>query len=77
VAALACFFGAGLSLVIGFVLTTGWILNAQRHPFLHGVGLMLLILGLPILILGGHCLDLNELKAKKANAELHGYNNMK
>jgi hypothetical protein len=75
VAALACFVGAGLSLVIGFVLTTEWVVNAQRHPFLHGVGLTLLILGLPILILGGHCLDLNDRKAKKANAELHGHRN--
>jgi hypothetical protein len=75
VAALACFVGAGLSLVMGFVLTTGWVVNAQRHPFLHGVGLTLLILGLPILILGGHCLDLNDRKAKKANAELHVHRN--
>jgi hypothetical protein len=75
VAALACFVGAGLSLVIGFVLTTEWVVNAQRHPFLHGVGLTLLILGLPILILGGHCLDLNDRKAKKANAELHVHRN--
>ena len=71
-AALACFVGAGLSLVIGFVLTTGWVVNAQQRPFVHGVGLTLLIIGLPILILGGHCLDLNDRKAKKANAELHG-----
>ena len=74
-AALACFGGAGLSLAIGFVLTTGWVVNAQLHPFLHGVGLTLLIIGLPILILGGHCLDLNDRKAKKANAELHGHTN--
>ena len=74
-AALACFVGAGLSLAIGFVLTTGWVVNAQLHPFLHGVGLTLLIIGLPILILGGHCLDLNDRKAKKANAELHSLTN--
>ena len=74
-AALACFVGAGLSLVIGFVLTTGWVVNAQQRPFVHGVGLTLLIIGLPILILGGHCLDLNDRKAKKANAELHGHRN--
>ena len=72
IAALACFIGAGLSLVIGFVLTTAWVVNAQRHPFLHGVGLTLLIVGLPILILGGHCLDLNDRKAKKANAGKNG-----
>ncbi len=27
---------------------------------LHGIGLTLLIIGIPILILGGHCLDLME-----------------
>lgn len=74
-AALACFAGAGISLVIGFVLTTGWVVNAKQHPFLHGVGLTLLIIGLPILILGGHWLDLNDRKAKKASAELHGHRN--
>ena len=63
VAAVVCFVGAALSLVIGFVLTTAWLVNAQRHPFLHGVGLTLLIIGLPILILGGHCLDLNDRRA--------------
>jgi hypothetical protein len=61
--------------VIGFVFTTGWVVNAQRHPFLHSVGLALLIIGLPILMLGGHCLDLNDRKAKKANAGLHGHRN--
>jgi hypothetical protein len=65
-AALACFVGAALSLVIGFVLTTGWLVNADRHPFLHGIGLTLLIIGLPILILGAHCLDLKDRKRKKA-----------
>lgn len=68
-AALACFVGAALSLVIGFVLTTGWLVNADRHPVLHGVGLTLLIIGLPILILGAHCLDLNDRKRKKADTE--------
>ena len=31
-AALTCFMSAVLSLVIGFVLTTSWLLNAQLHP---------------------------------------------
>lgn len=65
-AALACFVGSALSLVIGFVLTTGWLVNADRHPFLHGIGVTLLIIGLPILILGAHCLDLKDRKRRKA-----------
>jgi hypothetical protein len=70
VAAFVCFAGAVLSFGIGFVLTTGWVVNADLHPFLHGVGLTLLIIGIPILILGGHCLDLMERRVKKADAEL-------
>ena len=74
-AALACFIGAALSLVIGFVLTTAWVVNAERHPYLHAMGLTLLIIGLPILILGAHCLDLNDRKTKTTNAELHRQRN--
>jgi hypothetical protein len=46
----------------GAVLTTSWILNAQAHPTLYTVGLTLLILALPILIMGGHFLDLMDRK---------------
>ena len=59
-AATCCFVAAVLSLVIGFVFTTGWVLNAEIHPVLHIVGLVLLIVGIPILILGGHFMDLRE-----------------
>jgi hypothetical protein len=58
VAAFTCFAISTLSLGIGFIFTTGFILDADRHPMLHGVGLTLLIIGIPILILGGHFLDL-------------------
>src|SRR5688572_300390 len=63
-AACPCFVGSFLSLAVGFVLTTGWVLNAQRHPLLHGIGLTLLIVAIPIMILGGHCLDLMEKKVR-------------
>jgi hypothetical protein len=59
-AASACFLGSFLSLATGFVLTTQAILNAERHPLLHGIGLTLLIIGIPLLILGGHFMDLRE-----------------
>ncbi len=62
VAAVVCFAVAVASLAIGFVLTTGWLLDFRLHPLLHGVGLTLLILGLPILILGAHFMDLKERK---------------
>lgn len=57
-AAFTCFAISALSLGIGFLFTTGFIFNADRHPMVHGVGLTLLIIGIPILILGGHFLDL-------------------
>ncbi len=63
-AAFTCFAISVLSLGLGFILTTGWILNANRHPVLHGLGVTLLIVGIPILILGGHCLDLMETEKK-------------
>jgi hypothetical protein len=71
VAAFACFAGSILSLALGFAFTTNWILNDVRHPFLHAVGITLLIIGIPILILGGHCLDLMEKKNKKSDQLSH------
>jgi hypothetical protein len=66
-AAITCFMSAVLSLVIGFVLTTSWLLSAQLHPLLYSLGLGLLIVGIPIVILGGHFMDLRERKIKHAN----------
>jgi hypothetical protein len=66
VAATACFVGSVLSVGIGFVLTTGSLLDALIHPLLHGVGLVLLIAGIPILILGGHFMDLREKKLNQS-----------
>ena len=59
-AALGCFVAAVLSLAIGFVFTTGWMLSAEIHPVLHSVGLVLLIVGIPMMILGGHFMDRRE-----------------
>ena len=57
-AAFTCFAISALALGVGFLFTTGFILDADRHPMLHVVGLTLLIIGIPLLILGGHFLDL-------------------
>jgi hypothetical protein len=57
--------------MLGFAFTTDWLLSAARNPFLHAVGFTLLIIGIPILILGGHCLDLMEKKNTKSRSELH------
>ena len=66
-AAAACFVVAVVSLAIGFVLTTRWLLNFQLHPLLHGLGLALLIIGIPLVILGAHFMDLRERKVNHGN----------
>jgi hypothetical protein len=58
--AVTCFIAAVVFLAIGFVLTTRLLLNEQVHPLLHGIGLILLMLGIPMMLLGGHCMDLRE-----------------
>jgi len=64
-AAAACFVGAVLALAIGFVFTTRLLLDDHLHPVLHGLGIVLLILGIPIMILGGHFMDLRDKKRKQ------------
>jgi len=64
-AACACFIGAALCFGTGFFFTTSWLFDFQVHPRLHSIGLVLLILGIPIIILGGHFLDLEEKKLGK------------
>jgi uncharacterized membrane protein len=66
-AAIACFVIAVVAGLVGFLLTTDWILNAEHHPALHALGLTSLILALPVLILGGHCLDLMDRKRNRSN----------
>jgi len=60
--AVACFFIGVLALAIGFVLTTDRLLDAHLHPSLHTLGIVLLIVGIPVIILGGHFMDLGEKK---------------
>jgi len=66
-AAVTCFVGSILSLAMGFLLTSRSLLDASVHPLLHDFGLALLIVGLPILILGGHFMDLRERKVSHGN----------
>jgi ribose/xylose/arabinose/galactoside ABC-type transport system permease subunit len=62
VAAGACFAVAVIALALGFVFTTHLVLDDHVHPFLHTLGLVLLIAGIPILMLGAHFMDLQEKK---------------
>jgi Na+-transporting NADH:ubiquinone oxidoreductase subunit NqrE len=70
-AAVACFIGAVLSLSIGFVFTTHWLLDDHLHPLLHALGLLLLVIGIPIMILGGHFMDLREKKLHDSKSINH------
>jgi hypothetical protein len=65
-AAATCFLSAVVALAIGFVFTTRWLLDEQLHPLLHGLGLVLLIVGIPLMILGGHFMDLHDKKRKQS-----------
>ena len=60
--AVACFVVGVVALASGFVLTTDKLLDGHLHSTLHAVGIILLIIGIPVIILGGHFMDLGEKK---------------
>jgi hypothetical protein len=62
IAAGACFAVAVIAIALGFVFTTHWLLDDHVHPILHALGLVLLIVGIPILMLGAHFMDLQDKK---------------
>ena len=60
-----CFAGGIGAGIVGSVLTSlSWIIGAEVHPWVRGIGTALLILTIPLLILAGHCLDRLEWSAK-------------
>jgi hypothetical protein len=61
-----CCFASGMgAALVGSVLTaTTWILAAEAHPWIHGLGTALLILTIPLLILAGYCMDWAEREPK-------------
>ena len=75
VTAFSCFGSAFVAGLTGSLLTTTWVLNGQLHPWLRGLGLILLILAIPIFVLGGHCLDLGDRKDPLKNGEAPQQNN--
>lgn len=73
-AAGACFAVAVIALVLGIVFTTHWLLDDRLHPLLHTLGLVLLIIGIPIMLLGAHFMDLQEKKlndSRRNNTSVH------
>jgi len=74
IAAGACFAVAVIALVLGFVFTTHWVLDDHIHPVLHTLGLVLLVVGIPIMMLGAHFMDLQERKlddSRKNSKSVH------
>ena len=74
IAAGACFAVAVIALALGFVFTTHWLLDDHVHPILHTLGLVLLIIGIPILMLGAHFMDVQEKKldeSRKNSKSVH------
>ncbi|MGH9969506.1 MAG: hypothetical protein ACREBG_17155 [Pyrinomonadaceae bacterium] len=69
VAASVSFVGAILAALFGCVLTTRWLPGGTGHPWLYQLGTILLIIALPLLICGGHYLDLMERDAKKPDSK--------
>ena len=70
-AAGACFAVAVIALAIGFVFTTRWLLDDHLHPLLHLLGLVLLIVGIPMMMLGAHFMDLQDKKHHQPNSSSH------
>ena len=59
--AVCCFAGGIAAALVGSVLTPiSWILGAQLHQWLHGLGTAFLIVTIPLLIFSGYCLDWME-----------------
>ncbi len=66
-----CFTGGIGAALVGCILTaTTWVVGAQLHPWLHGLGTALLIVTIPLLIFAGYCLDWAERGPKKPEQSL-------
>ena len=66
--AVCCFVGGISAALLGSMLTAStWILGAEAHPLVRGLGTALLILTIPLLILAGYCMDWAEREPKKSH----------
>ena len=67
VGAICCFAGGMSAALLGSVLTAStWILGAEAHPWVRGLGTAFLILTIPLLILAGFCMDWAEQGSKES-----------
>ncbi len=59
------FVGFAATALLGFLLTSSWIVVPALHPSLRGLGTVFLMAAFPLLICGGHCLDLIDRRRKQ------------
>lgn len=68
--AICCFSGGIGAALLGTVLTvTAWLMSPEPHPWLHGLGTVLLIATIPLLIFCGYCLDWAERKLNQSSTQ--------
>lgn len=64
--AVVCFGGGTLAGFVGTLLSaSAWILGAEQHPWVRGLGTALLVITIPLLIFAGYCMDWLERDTKK------------
>lgn len=60
-AAALCFGGGIIAGLVGSIMTVGtWIIGAEQHPVIRGLGTAFLISTILLIILSGYCLDWME-----------------
>jgi hypothetical protein len=63
VAGVCCFIAGIVAPLLGmFLLTVEWLAGVTIHPLLHVIGTTLLIIGIPLILFAGFCLDWAEAK---------------
>ncbi len=76
IAAVCCFGGGIIAALIGSLLTAStWILGGDLHPWVRGLGTVLLIATIPLLISAGYCMDWMERDRKNRRRLAHATEN--
>ena len=71
VCGVCCFIAGIVAPVLGmFLLTLEWLAGVTVHPGLHAIGTTLLIVGIPLIVFAGFCLDWAEAKPKERQRKL-------
>ena len=66
VCGVCCFIAGIVAPLLGmFLLTLEWLAGVTVHPWFHAIGTTLLIVGIPLIVFAGFCLDWAEAKPKE------------